>query len=100
MTIQSDPEKNETRTLFEMADFGGKRVLEVGCGDGRLTQLYADKVAAVTAIDPFAQAIHRAQLKLPEGLQDQIDFKHSSIDDFARVTEPAAFDLAILSWSL
>ena len=35
MTIKVDPARNETRALLDMADFGGKEVLEIGCGDGR-----------------------------------------------------------------
>ncbi len=36
MNIRIDPENNETRALFDLADFRGQRVLEIGCGDGRL----------------------------------------------------------------
>ena len=42
MTIRTDPENNETRALLDMANFGGQHVLEIGCGDGRVTWLYAD----------------------------------------------------------
>jgi len=38
MTLRSDPENNEIRTLTALADFSGKHVLETGCGDGRLTR--------------------------------------------------------------
>ena len=37
MMIRIDPEKNETRALFDMLNFSGQRVLEIGCDDGRLT---------------------------------------------------------------
>jgi len=37
MTIRVDPENNETRALFDLANLSGKHVLEIGCGDGRLT---------------------------------------------------------------
>jgi len=43
MVIRTDPENNETRALFDLADFKSKRVLEIGCGDGRLTWRYATK---------------------------------------------------------
>ena len=32
MTISVDPENNEPRALFSLADFNGQRVLEIGCG--------------------------------------------------------------------
>jgi hypothetical protein len=37
MTINVDPENSETRAVFNLADFNGQSVLEIGCGDGRLT---------------------------------------------------------------
>ena len=38
MAIRLDPEGTEKTLLFNMAGgFAGKRVLEVGCGAGRLT---------------------------------------------------------------
>ena len=37
MSIKIDPEKNESRALFELVDFAALRVLEIGCGDGHLT---------------------------------------------------------------
>jgi ubiquinone/menaquinone biosynthesis C-methylase UbiE len=42
MPIRLDPEGNEPATLFDFAgSFTGQRVLEIGCGDGCLTWLYA-----------------------------------------------------------
>jgi tRNA G46 methylase TrmB len=53
MPILLDPEGLETNALFEQAgSFTGLRVLEVGCGDGRLTCRYAGQAASVVAIDP------------------------------------------------
>jgi 2-polyprenyl-3-methyl-5-hydroxy-6-metoxy-1,4-benzoquinol methylase len=100
MTIRSDPENNEIRALFGMADFTGKHVLEIGCGDGRMTWRYADAAAHVTAIDPFEEAIRRAKANLPDSLQDQVELHHIAFEDFADAGKSAAFDMAILSWSL
>ena len=36
MTFTKDPEQNETKHLYKFADIAGKRVLEIGCGEGRL----------------------------------------------------------------
>src|SRR5512142_1881584 len=57
MTIRLDPENNETHALFEMVNFSGQHVLEIGCGGGRVTWLYAEKAARVTAIDPSSKQI-------------------------------------------
>ena len=37
MTIRDDPEGTEIKTLLKHVSLGGKEVLEVGCGEGRLT---------------------------------------------------------------
>ena len=36
MTIRDDPEGTEIKTLLKHVALGGKEVLEVGCGEGRL----------------------------------------------------------------
>ena len=66
MTIRTDPEGNETATLFDLVDLDGAVVLEIGCGDGRLTWRYADRAAHVTAIEPFEDSIARAKERLRE----------------------------------
>lgn len=100
MAIRVDPENNETRALFDLADFSGQHVLEIGCGDGRLTWRYAGRAAHVTAVDAWAEGIARARENLPGGLQGRVEFQHAAFLDFAAASEPSAFDLAILSWSL
>ena len=35
MTIRVDPERNEIRALKEVGTWRGKKVLEIGCGNGR-----------------------------------------------------------------
>jgi 2-polyprenyl-3-methyl-5-hydroxy-6-metoxy-1,4-benzoquinol methylase len=98
--IRVDPENNEPRALFALADFHGQRVLEIGCGDGRLTWRYADKAAHVTAIDPFETSITRAKENTPEDLKSRVEFRHIGFDDFAAESRSSTFDIAILSWSL
>ena len=100
MTIQSDPENNEIRALFDLVDFSGKHVLEIGCGDGRLTRRYAGAAAHVTAIDPFEESIRRANANQPDSLRDRVAFHHIAFEDFAAAHRSQTFDVAILSWSL
>ena len=100
MTIRVDPENNEPRALFDLVEFSGQRVLEIGCGDGRLTWRYADKTAHVIAIDPFDESITRAKENTPEELKSRVKFRHIGFDDFAAASESSIFDIAILSWSL
>ena len=42
----------------------GKKVLEIGCGDGRMTALLQKSARCITGIDPCAQAIELAQKKV------------------------------------
>jgi 2-polyprenyl-3-methyl-5-hydroxy-6-metoxy-1,4-benzoquinol methylase len=100
MTVLTDPEGNEKVALFELADLDGADVLEIGCGDGRLTWRYADRAAHVTAIDAFEDAVARAEEGLPEGLRGTVGFRHVAFEDFSAGAEPNAYDLTILSWSL
>jgi 2-polyprenyl-3-methyl-5-hydroxy-6-metoxy-1,4-benzoquinol methylase len=100
MTIRVDPEENETRALFDLADLGGQEVLEIGPGDGRLTWRYADKVARVTAVDPFEEGIKRAKENLPDALQGRVEFRAMAFEGFAAASEHAAFDMVLMSWSL
>ena len=100
MAVRIDPENNETRALFDMANFDGQHVLEIGCGDGRLTWRYAGQAAHVTAIDPVAQQIALAREQLPAQLQDRIEFQNIAFEDFATASEASIFDIVILSWSL
>ena len=99
MTVRVDPENNETRALLDLVDFTGKRVLEIGCGDGRLMWRYADWAEHVTAIDPKAEAITRAKENLPDELKSRVEFHQLAFEDFSAISEPSCFDSVILSWS-
>ncbi len=93
-----DPEDRETQALFDfVGSFAGKRVLEIGCGNGRLTWRYAAKAAHVTGIDPNPDKIERAIQSTPADLHDKVSFFASGIDSFLTKEK---FDLAIFSWSL
>lgn len=100
MMKRIDPENNEPLALFESADFSNKHVLEIGCGDGRLTGRYADKAAHVTAIEPGADQIALAGENLPDHLQGRVDFHAATLEEFAAKSAPSVFDLVILSYSL
>jgi ubiquinone/menaquinone biosynthesis C-methylase UbiE len=93
-----DPEGNETRVLHELIDFRDTDVLEVGCGDGRMTWLYASLARSVLALDPNPERIAQAIDATPAALQPAVTFRVADITE-ASLPEQA-FDVAILSWSL
>jgi SAM-dependent methyltransferase len=86
MTVRIHPEQYETRALFSFVDRDGRRVLEIGCGDGRLTWRYADRAAHVTAIEPFAPALARARENLPPELVSHVTLCPITFDEFAAAT--------------
>jgi 2-polyprenyl-3-methyl-5-hydroxy-6-metoxy-1,4-benzoquinol methylase len=99
MTVSVDPENNETRALLDLVDFSGQRVLEIGCGDGRLTWRYADRAEHVIAIDPKADPIMRAKENLPDELKRRVEFHQFTFEDFSAISELSSFDTVIFSWS-
>jgi ubiquinone/menaquinone biosynthesis C-methylase UbiE len=93
-----DPEGVEKRVLDEMVDFSGLRVLEIGCGDGRMTWLYADQAARVLAVDTESDSIADARKSIPRELAGKVRFRVASAEKLR--VRPNSFDIAFLSWSL
>lgn len=98
VTERIDPEGVHLSALRRLADFHGQRVLELGCGDGRLTIGVAADATAVVAFDPDADAIDRAKSSLPNALADRVTYLVASGKSIE--IEPNAFDLVLFSWSL
>jgi ubiquinone/menaquinone biosynthesis C-methylase UbiE len=93
-----DPEGVELGTLGQLAPVDGLNVLELGCGDGRLTFQFAEAAASVFAIDPDEERIAKARASLPSGLEPKVTF---AVAGAAEVKAPRRrFDLALFSWSL
>jgi ubiquinone/menaquinone biosynthesis C-methylase UbiE len=98
MSLIIDREKNEINALRQVTDWRGKRVLEIGCGNGRLTRRIAKLGAHIEAIDPHPDLINVAGKNLPRSFAPRVRFivgKASRLE-YAKCT----FDLVLFSWSL
>ncbi len=87
-TFSSDLPKIE-----EFVDLSGREMLEIGCGDGRLSSLLADKVKRLTAIDPDQDMINKACKEISGvdfrvGYGEKLEFNDRS------------FDIVLFSYSL
>ena len=98
MTVQKDTERNETKHLHKFADFTQKRVLEIGCGEGRLTWQYAKQAHSTTGVDLDADALRVATIDRPSDLEGRAYFSRAKSEELPFSKE--TFDRAILSWSL
>jgi len=98
MTVFMDPDQNEAKHLHRSADFAGRNVLEIGCGDGRLTWLYAAEARHTAAIDPDAESLRAALIDRPNGLRTKVSFQQAS--SLHLPFRDRSFDLAIFAWSL
>ncbi len=99
MALVVDPDGAERAAVRELVDVAGLRVLDVGCGDGRLSFMCAGEGAAtVYGIDPDDESIAAARAETPRGLRRRVRF---AVADAAEVELPRRkFDLALFSWSL
>ena len=98
MTWVLDPEGAHLAALRRLADFRGQRVLEFGCGDGRLTLPIAHDAAHVFAVDLDTEAVDLARQSLTDELAERVTCEVASGKEIE--IERHSFDLAVFSWSL
>lgn len=98
MPLVIDPDGVELATIRGLIDLRGRSVLDVGCGDGRLSVACAGEGADVFGFDPDEEAIVDARTETPAALRRRLRFEVAH----AREIElpKGEFDLALFSWSL
>jgi|SRR5215472_12509102 len=90
--------------LRELREWGGerlvrgKRVLDLGCGDGRFALGVASLASRVDGIDPDPEAIAAARKNARESGVRNVRFRVGAAQQLPY--SEAAFDVVILSWTL
>ena len=98
MSLQKDPDRNEIKYLRKFVDFNDKHVLEIGCGEGRLTWQYAKHARSVTAVDLDHDSLRVAKVDRPSDWENTVYLACAGSEHLPFVNEK--FDIAILAWSL
>ena len=94
-----DPDFRELAAAARIGvDFRGSRVLDVGCGDGRVAFRIADRAASVVGIDVDEERIETAREETPAAVADRVEFRAASVVELE--DPPSSFDLVFFTWSL
>ena len=96
--MDRDPERREIDWLNNYADFQEKVVLEIGAGDGRLTQRIAGSTGRTVALDAAPEVLSEASDAIPPGLRPKAAFLAAAAEQLPFPSK--TFDLAVLAWSL
>jgi ubiquinone/menaquinone biosynthesis C-methylase UbiE len=98
MVHQIDTSGTEADLIAREGAFDGADVLEIGCGDGRMTRLYAGRARSVRAIDPKESLIERAIETFPEELASKVRFEVGAFGSTNQMR--GAFEVVFFSHSL
>ena len=93
-----DPDGRELEALARVVDLEGLRVLDVGCGDGRLVLRIAPAAESVLGIDVDGDLIETAKREIPPELRGRVELREASVVELDE--PPARFDLVFFTWSL
>ena len=93
-----DEEGVELAAISAAVQLGGQRVVDVGCGTGRLTRFAAQTAAWVYAFDPDPDSIEQARASLSVELAQRVSFGVHSAE--ALDVPRRRFDTALCGWSL
>lgn len=93
-----DREGVEPQVIAELVDLRGKRVLDVGCGTGRLTEVAARQAREVFAFDPNAERIPEARKRLRPGTRRRVMFRVCAAEELD--VGGRRYDVALCGWSL
>jgi len=99
MALVMDPAGAEIQALKKITNWRGKRVLEVGSGDGRLTlRLAKFNPAKIIALDPDPKSIRTARKNLPQKYKNRIEYRVGNAEHVKQKANQ--FDSVVFSWVL
>lgn len=98
LVSKEDYMNNIARTLFEIADFNNKDVVDLGAGTGRLTCMVAPQSNSILAVDFAVDMLKVAankltQMKLSNWKTSTSDLRKIPVDD-------QSIDIVIAGWSI
>lgn len=88
----------EAAAIMRLVPLDGRRVLDVGCGEGRLTKLAAARAQFVFAFDPSAERVGEAHRSLTDEQRARVSFAVHGAEALEVPRE--RFDIALCGWSL
>lgn len=98
MVKHSDPEGRELKETLKLTVLANEDVLDVGCGDGRLTLKMASRARSVVGLDPLEDEVRKAVGGVPDLLETKVHFLVGSGEALPLADE--SFDVAFFTWSL
>ncbi len=98
MAYIPDPQERDLEVLRRLVTLDGKKVLDIGCGDGRTARRMARTAASVLGIAPDIEAIDRARGISPSDLADGCEFLAANVIELS--LPRVAFDVVVFSRSL
>jgi ubiquinone/menaquinone biosynthesis C-methylase UbiE len=92
-----DPEGIESRYLRQVGQLHGARLLEIGCGDGRMTWLYGYEAGSIAGVDIDYDELRAALDDLPKDMPAAAIFVDAEAENLPFPS--THFDAVIFAWS-
>ncbi len=96
--LREDPEQEEIKAVNRHVSFISKDVLEIGCGDGRVSKKYWSEPRSLVGIDPESDALESARKLLPKSLAKKVEFQVGKAEKLE--LDDGSFDIVFFTWSL
>lgn len=92
------PPGMEVRIIRRFVELKDRRILELGCGDGRLTRQVAPLASSMVAVEPGSARVAIARRTATSEGIDNVTFRVGSAERIRLRGD--RFDIALVSWSL